>query len=274
MKSFFSFMNSQNSNTLVYDRLESHQPLNQNKKNSESEVVEQIKRLKSQAATKDRFLQVIAHDLRKPFNVLLGISKLLKRNLHTYDKHKIEEMLDLNHQTILKTYNLLEDLLIWANSQTGNQNFIPKKIHLSKLLEQTIDLYQHSANEKGISISFNCNSNIELLADEFMIKAVMRNLLCNAIKFTHNGGNIEIKTTQTNDSVVVSFCDNGVGIDKKYQSEIWDSSSTFSTPGTADEQGSGLGLILCKEFVEKHGGTIWVESELGKGSTFSVMLPH
>lgn len=234
---------------------------------------EQIRELKESANNKDRFLQVIAHDLRKPFNVLLGVSKLLIKNLHTYDKVKIEEMLYLNHKTIVNTHLFLEDMLTWTSTQTGVLQFNPGKIWMYNMLNQSIEFYRCSANAKNIGLNLSCDQSTTAVADDFMVKTIVRNLILNAIKFTNNGGKISISAIKSEKEIQVSVADNGIGIDNRFLSEIWDPTSTFSTSGTANEQGTGLGLIICKEFVEKHGGRIWVKSKLGKGSTFYFTLP-
>jgi signal transduction histidine kinase len=194
--------------------------------------------------------------------------------VQTYDKSKIEEMLSMNHQTIVKTFDLLEVLLTWSNSQTGNLPFMRKRISLHEVLKQSVDFFSNNARAKNIRLNLFCDEKLDVMADEFMMKTIVRNIISNALKFTHTGGEVSISAKKSNDSILVSISDNGMGIDNRFLPEIWDSSSTYTTSGTANEQGTGLGLIICKEFVEKHGGTIWAESELGKGTTFNFTLPE
>ncbi|HCX99071.1 MAG TPA: hypothetical protein DG754_02930 [Bacteroidales bacterium] len=237
------------------------------------ELMQQVKTLREAIAAKDRSLQIIAHDLRRPFNILLGVSNLLKTNLDRYDKDKIENLLNLNHKTIEKTYKLLEDLLTWSNSQTGSLPFKPEVLSLQSILYQTFDSFRYSTNSKFIEMDISYDKNIAVVADEFMLRTILRNLLSNAIKFTNKNGKINITAQKRKSHILISISDNGVGIGSESLSEIWSSSNTFSTSGTSNEQGTGLGLIICRDFVEKHEGRIWVESELGKGSTFSFTLP-
>jgi len=273
MKSFL-FNNNLETDTFVDEMNDISPTYIRNTQKKEKELKKQISELKEQLKIKDRFIQVIAQDLRKPFNVLLGISKLLTKNVQTYDKSKIEEMLSMNHQTIVKTYDLLEDLLTWTNSQTGNLPFVRKRISLHGVLKQSVDFFSNNARAKNIRLTLLCDEKLGVMADEFMMKTIVRNIISNAIKFTHTGGEVSISAKKSNDSILVSISDNGMGIDNRFLPEIWDSSSTYTTPGTAKEQGTGLGLIICKEFVEKHGGNIWAESELGKGTTFNFTLPE
>lgn len=237
------------------------------------ELMKQVEVLKKTIATKDRFIQIIAHDLRRPFNVLLGVSNLLKTRLHLYGKDKVEDLLDLNHQSIEKTFSLLEDLLTWSNSQTDSLPFKPEVLSLQSILYQSVDCFRIDADSKFINIRLNYQKNIAVVVDEFMLRAILRNLLSNAIKFTNKGGEITITAEKTNTHILISISDNGVGIDERALMAIWDSSNTYSTSGTSNEQGTGLGLTICKDFVERHKGRIWVDSELGVGSTFWFTLP-
>ena len=237
------------------------------------ELMREVRCLREAIATKDRVLQIISHDLRRPFNVLLGVSNLLKTQLDKYGKDKIENLLDLNQQTIEKTYSLLEDLLTWSNSQTGSLPFKPEVLSLQSILCQTVDCFRVSANSKSIKIGLNYQKNIAVVVDEFMLRTILRNLLSNAIKFTFKEGQINVTAEKKGSHVLISVSDNGVGIDSRFLSEIWDPSNTYSTAGTCNEQGTGLGLTICKDFVDKHGGRIWGESELGRGSTFWFSLP-
>ena len=224
-------------------------------------------------ADKDRFLSILAHDLRNPFNSLLGFSELLLKNLHKYDIEKIEKQLTYIYQTAHETYNLLEDLLLWSKAQSGKLTLEPQKIVFDEIYDEIISKMKSQAAAKGISINCFETEKTILLADLNMLKTVLRNLISNAIKFTNKNGHIIIYTEKGHKSATVIVSDNGIGIEKGNQSKLWDFTKPFSTRGTAHEKGTGFGLLVCKEFVEKHSGKIWVESELGKGSDFKFTMP-
>jgi len=240
---------------------------------TERDLIESEAKLKKLNADKDRFLQVLAHDLKSPFNSLLGFSDLLLKNLHKYDIDKIEKQLKIIHQTNHKTYNLLEDLLLWSKSQSGKLSFEHQKIVFSEICTEIINNMKHQADTKEISINCFEPEKTVLKADLNMFKTVLRNLISNAIKFTNRNGQINIYTEKNHKNATIIVSDNGVGIEKDNIFKLWDFSQPISTIGTADEKGTGFGLLLCKEFVEKHDCKIWVESELGKGSDFKFTMP-
>jgi len=240
---------------------------------TERDLIESEAKLKKLNADKDRFLQVLAHDLKSPFNALLGFSDLLLKNLHKYDIDKIEKQLKIIHQTNHKTYNLLEDLLLWSKSQSGKLSFEHQKIVFSEICTEIINNMKHQADTKEISINCFEPEKTVLKADLNMFKTVLRNLISNAIKFTNRNGQINIYTEKNHKNATIIVSDNGVGIEKDNIFKLWDFSQPISTIGTADEKGTGFGLLLCKEFVEKHDCKIWVESELGKGSDFKFTMP-
>jgi PAS domain S-box-containing protein len=224
-------------------------------------------------ADKDLFISILAHDLRNPFNTILGFSELLMDGLRTYDLDTIEKQIGIIHAISQKTYTLLEDLLMWAKSQSGKLDFNPQKIDFSRVCLETVDSIKMNAHSKNISLDYLSQGEIPLSADENMLKIVIRNLLANSIKFTNRGGQIDIRTEQTASYLTVTISDNGVGIAPERVNNLFEISQRITTPGTANEKGTGLGLLLCKEFVEKHQGKIWVESILGKGSHFKFTLP-
>jgi PAS domain S-box-containing protein len=230
-------------------------------------------KLLSLNADKDLFMSILAHDLRNPFNTILGFSGLLLEELRTYDLDTIEKQIGLIHTISQKTYNLLEDLLMWAKSQSGKLDFNPQKINFVKTCQEAIDNIRTDALSKNISVNYFSSGEISLSADENMLKIVIRNLLSNAIKFTNPSGQIEIRTEQTTSTLTVIVSDNGVGIAPEIANNLFEISQRITTAGTANEKGTGLGLLICKEFVKKHGGRIWVESVVGKGSHFKFTLP-
>ncbi|MFC2107820.1 sensor histidine kinase, partial [Bacteroidota bacterium] len=163
--------------------------------------------------------------------------------------------------------------LNWAKSQTGNIIVKPENIILSKVIQEVIEISNSIAKTKDISLNQMISDEIEVYADENMLDVVLRNLISNAIKYTETGGNVNILFTSIENQVEISISDDGVGMTDETRKKLFDISTSITTKGTANEKGSGLGLALCKEFVEKLGGNIWVESELGKGSDFKFTLP-
>lgn len=166
------------------------------------------------------------------------------------------------------------NLLEWSRSQTGRMEFNPKAIDIVTLINDVIQLLDDSAQQKSITISRELPNNITVLADKAMMGTILRNLISNAVKFTYLGGTIFVSAEQKQDELMISVRDNGIGIKKDAIGKLFRIEENYSTYGTQNEEGTGLGLILCKEFVEKHRGIIWVESEMGKGSTFCFTIPN
>ncbi len=177
-------------------------------------------------------------------------------------------------QSSQNAVNLLQNLLEWARSQTDKMEFAPKHFELAHLVEQTLTELRHFADQKSIKFLSDIQEHLSVFADKDLTGTVIRNLASNAIKFTKEGGSVHISARKTSEEIIVSVKDNGVGIDPKRMEGLFRIDANVSTPGTNKEKGTGLGLILSKEFVEKHGGRIWVESAEGKGSTFSFALPY
>ena len=228
-------------------------------------------------ATKDKFFSIIAHDLKSPFTAMLGFSTILNENFDKYDTAKQKEFLSYIHIGIERAYNLLENLLLWSRSQEGNIELRPEEINLYLLANEAIELLNQSADNKSLKLLNKIHIDTFVVADKYMLSTIIRNLISNAIKFTAQDGKIIIKADLTaNDKqfVKITVKDNGVGISKEIQSKLFDISENVSTHGTENEAGTGLGLILCKEFVEKHNGKIWIESEIDKGSSFHFTIPY
>lgn len=222
---------------------------------------------------KDKFFLIIAHDLRSPFNSLLGFSELLTENAQKYDVEKIKKYSDIINSTTQSTLGLLDNLLNWAKSQSGQISFKPEQVRFSATIQAIFKLSNASAQNKNIVLNYNQSEEIEILADHNMIKTVLRNLISNAIKYTKSKGQVNVCAEQYDNCIEITVSDNGVGMDQETQNKLFSLEINPSALGTANEKGSGLGLLLCKEFVEKHRGKIWVESELGKGSIFKFSLP-
>ena len=243
------------------------------RKQMENSLKANEKKLLQLNTDKDRFLSILSHDLRSPFNNLLGLSELLKENIHQYDIGEIEEIANNINTSAQCTFNLLEDILLWARTQQGKIPFKPQNLSFAGICKDSLEVLKPNAEAKNIAINCLAADHIYVFADSDMIKTVLRNLVSNAIKFTNNGGTININAGQTNSNVNISVSDNGIGIEHDNLAKLFDISQVITTKGTEKETGTGLGLLICKEFVEKHGGIIWVESELGKGSNFKFMLP-
>jgi len=223
---------------------------------------------------KDKFYSIIAHDLKSPFNSILGYLELLNENVRTYDIEKTEKMLGIITTSANNTFSLLEDLLIWARSQSGKMPFEPKILPLNEICQFVIGNLEQTAANKNITIKHSAKEGITVFADSDMLKTILRNLASNAIKFTNPGGRIDFSATQTDSNLTISVSDTGIGIRPEVMQTIFDFTKTLTTKGTQNESGTGLGLSLCKEFVGKHGGEIWVESEVGKGTTFNFTMPN
>jgi signal transduction histidine kinase len=222
---------------------------------------------------KDRFISILAHDLRSPFFSLLGFSDMLRKKLKEYSVEKTEKMVDTIYNIAHKTYNLLEDTLQWANVKSKNLTFSPSSLNLYEIISEVAEILEPSAKLKNITIGVNSSVNLQVCADIYMLKAILRNLVSNALKYTNEGGKIEVSSNQENSSTVIKIKDNGIGIRPEILEKLFNISSIHSTKGTANETGTGLGLVLCKEFVERHGGKIWIESELDKGTEVCFTIP-
>jgi len=218
-------------------------------------------------ATKDKFFSIIAHDLKNPFTQILGFSDLLLTNHKRYDEAKREKMLQAISTATKNTYSLLENLLEWANIQRGKIEIKPVTISIQLLIDEILQLVELQAHAKQITIKHEIEKS-DLFADEKIIHTVLRNLISNAIKFTENGGTITIKVKNINNIIEFSVNDTGIGMSESELEKLFKPEQHFSKAGTANEKGTGLGLLLCKDFVELHGGKIWVESTKGIGSTF------
>jgi len=221
---------------------------------------------------KDKFFSILAHDLKSPFNSILGFLEVLSSNIRNYTIHEIEENISIIDNSANRVYNLLNELLLWTRSQSGKIPFSPQIISFTKCCDEVVEGLILSANSKNIKIV--CRSTDAVIyADIEMIKTVLRNLISNSIKYTNSGGFIRIKLKVSNTETIVSVKDNGIGMTPQIMKQLFDFSVIQSRKGTSDEVGTGMGLIICKEFVEKHGGSIWVKSEPGKGSNFKFSLP-
>ena len=244
------------------------------RKNYTQNLAKQTEELKSSNAAKDKFFSIIAHDLKNPFNSILGFTDLMLNDFQKYSSQEIFRYLGHIGNSSKQAYALLENLLIWARTQRGNIDFQPEVIDLNPMFVEIINLLEAQAKTKNIRFTYNLFEHYIVFADRNMIETIFRNLLTNAIKFTHQNGLVTINAINQEFDVEISVKDTGIGISHENLESIFNIDSKTNTLGTEKEKGSGLGLILCKEFVEKHGGKIWCESEPGKGSTFYITLPR
>ena len=229
--------------------------------------------LKKLNATKDKFFSIIAHDLKSPFNALLGLSELLKERAKTLSPEDVYEYGHTIHSSSKKLYALLENLLQWARTQTGKIPFNPATFNLNEVLTNNISIQELTAKTKNIAIEFESIEDFRVEADIEMVNTIMRNLLSNAVKFTPSGGVISISTAAKNNHVAVSITDTGGGMSQEEMNLLFRLDVHYTTRGTGNETGTGLGLIICKEFVEKNKGEIVVSSQVGVGTTFTFTLP-
>jgi signal transduction histidine kinase len=243
------------------------------RKQTEEEIQQKNAELQKLNADKDYFMSILAHDLKSPFNSILGYLDLLENDLRNYDLDEIEKQIAIVNHSAKSAFNLLEDILLWAMSQSGKIQFVPKEFNLTLTCDPVIEMLKPNADKKNISITVIDTKEITVYADMNMLNTILRNLISNAIKFTKYGGSITIHAEQNDSGVTISVSDNGIGIPSNILSGFFDTGQRYSSRGTANEKGTGLGIMLCKEFVGKHGGRIWVDSEMGKGSTFKFTLP-
>jgi signal transduction histidine kinase len=222
---------------------------------------------------KDLFISILAHDLKSPYSSILGFLSLLTENIRNYDIDTIEEQLAVINKSAQNSFKLLEDILTWANSQAGRITYKPQPIILSSVCRDIMYNMQTLAYTKNIMVNVSVPDDIYVFADIDMLKSILRNLVSNAIKFTNPGGEVGINAEQGPHKVQITVSDSGTGIAPNKLSDLFTISKIYTSKGTANESGTGLGLLICKEFVEKHDGKIWAESELGKGSNFKFYLP-
>jgi PAS domain S-box-containing protein len=244
-------------------------------KEAQSEIYQQKEEIESQRnmlsdlnATKDKLFSIIAHDLRGPLGTVINSTGMIVDNYELFDDVERKSLLFEIHKASFATYNLLENLLHWSRSQRGELRFKPEKVDLSLLVNEVIELLSVSTKKKEITISNFVEDGYFAYADENMLSSVLRNLLSNALKFTESKGSIEVKIEENNNFYIVSVKDTGIGMSLSAQQNLFQLDSFGSTPGTANEKGIGLGLMLANEFIQLNRGKIWLESELGKGSIF------
>jgi PAS domain S-box-containing protein len=244
------------------------------RKKAEAEIESKSNEVLRLMAEKDKFYSIIAHDLRSPFNVFLGFTQMMAEDLPRLRPEEIQLIAKMMRTSANNLYNLLENLLEWSRLQRGISNSNPKKLLLKKIITESISSVMPIANKKGIMVDIEIPGEITVFADENMLGSIVRNLTTNAVKYTEKGGNVSIAAkTVSGNSVEISVRDTGIGMSSTMVEDLFRLDVQTNRKGTDGEPSTGLGLLLCKDFIEKHGGKIWVESEEGKGSTFRFTLP-
>lgn len=242
---------------------------------NEMQLQEHAIELKALNDNKDKFFSIIAHDLRSPFNAFLGLTKMMEEDIKTLSPATIEKMAGMLNQSATKLFNLLENLLEWAMMQRGITNFNPMSFSLLGKVTGCMEWALDSARNKEITTNINIPDNLEVYADVHMLETLIRNLMSNAVKFTPKGGRITVSANKIEGNFIeIAVRDTGIGMTKELMSKLFKLDEPTGRKGTAGESSSGLGLIICKDFVEKHGGKIWAESEEGKGATFYFTIPY
>jgi len=230
--------------------------------------------LKINVHTKDKLFSIIAHDLKSPFNALVGLTELLNERVESLSQNEIKKYSTHINKSSNMLLTLIDNLLSWSISQSGKIKLHPELINLKAITDSCVDIISLSAKEKSIILKSRLNMNDVAFADKDTITTVIRNLLSNAVKFTPNNGEVTIWSNSKNDVIELYTTDTGIGISKENLSKLFQVDKNISTKGTNQESGTGLGLIICKEFVEKNNGSIRVESEINTGTSFIVTLPN
>ncbi|NMB81605.1 MAG: HAMP domain-containing histidine kinase [Ignavibacteria bacterium] len=243
------------------------------RKEAEYRLMEEIEKLKEVNISKDKFFSIISHDLKSPFQGLLGFTELLNEEYDTLEDEYRKNLIKEIRASSLHIYNLLVNVLEWSRLQTNRTDFNPEKVNLWLEIEEVRNLLMMNAVNKNISLHNEVSKDYYVLADDNMLRSILHNLLTNAIKFTEPGGYVKFRATLAGNFYVISVIDNGIGIKQDDIGKIFSIGIQYSTIGTSNEKGTGLGLTLCKEMIEKHGGSIWVESKLGAGSSFRFTMP-
>ncbi len=244
------------------------------RKKEQQEIQNKNEELQLANAEKNKFFSIIAHDLKSPFNAIVGFSKLLIDEIKLKNIEEVEKYAEIVLDSSNTALDLLTNLMEWARSQTGRLVYKPESFNIYDLIKDTESVFSHIAKGKNISIHVDMDTQLMVCADVSMISAVIRNLISNAIKFTHTGGQIIIRAEQLAYHLKVIVSDTGVGMSESVIDKLFRIDEKHSTLGTQDEQGTGLGLILCKDFVERHEGHIWAESAEGIGSNFIFTLKN
>ena len=259
-------------NTLIQERQQKIEKQSEELKAQAEELNKMNSSLRKLNATKDKFFSIIAHDLKNPFHSIMGFTDLLLNHFDDFTNEKKINYLQIIQSSAENVFKLLENLLHWARSQTGNIEFSPEVFDLNEMADQNIELVNSLLKDKRITAFKDIPENTTMYADKNMINTVLRNLITNAIKFTE-GGKISVIAATDANLTTIEIRDTGMGIPADKIDMLFEVDKGKSTEGTRHESGTGLGLILCKEFIEKNAGKIWAESKEGEGSSFAFTLP-
>jgi signal transduction histidine kinase len=240
----------------------------------QQELQQKNQRLQEVNASKDKFFSIVAHDLRSPLGALRELPGIILGNIENYSREDLVALIMAQRDATQNVYALMENLLTWARIQRGHIEFLPQSLELEPLVTQNIELLRLNAQQKQIALHNRVPSVLRVHADYHILNAILRNLISNAIKFTKAQGMITVSATPIDPLVTVSVADTGIGIAPEQISKIFRIDTKFKRRGTAGEQGTGLGLILCQEFVEKHQGTLNITSQPGQGTTVTFTLPR
>ena len=266
-------MNLVEKNTKLSEHEQKLELLNKELNEANQNLLKSEKKLMAINSSKDKFFSIISHDLRNPFASISSFSRIIKRDIKSMSQQELIELVGEMDASILKINNLLDNLLMWSRSQSGKNIFFPQSINLLEVINDNIELFSASAKEKGVSLNSEVNKDISVYADKNMLDTIIRNLVSNSVKYSKADGIVSITAVQNEKYAVISIIDNGVGISDEDKMKLFNSDLFHSTYGTNEEKGSGLGLKICKEFVEKLGGEITFESQQGVGSEFTFTVP-
>jgi two-component system, sensor histidine kinase and response regulator len=259
---------------LLKEKNEKLKELNQSLTESKLIIEEDARMLKQINAEKNKFFSIIAHDLRSPFTGLTGLTEILCNHIDDLSQEEIKNMVKMLNDSSQQVYDLLNNLLQWSRLQMNSITFDPENIPLSHTIKESITVLSNQIDAKNISVDVQIPDDVKIFADINMVKTILRNLVSNGIKFTPKGGLIKIVArADSENKVLISVIDNGIGIDEKLQKKLFVIDEKVSRTGTEGETSNGLGLLLCKDFVEKNNGEIWVESEPQKGTSFHFTMP-
>lgn len=272
-EAFDKYQMTINNRKLLEDLKIANEQLEQKVEERTNELFQANQKLTELNVTKDKFFSIIAHDLKNPFSNLLNLSEIQINFIREGKLDELERIARLFYESSKHGYKLLENLLEWSRAQTGSIEYTPTNVDIFEIVVKCIGLLENSAENKRVSINSKVPQGTTAFCDEYMVTTILRNLISNSIKFTKENGQIIILSEQNENELTLTVSDNGIGIKKEHIRKLFKLDTGFSTKGTSRETGTGLGLILCKEFVDYHKGKIWVESEDGLGSRFKFTLP-
>jgi signal transduction histidine kinase len=238
-----------------------------------AELQENLELVRKSDETKDKLFSVIAHDLRGPIGGMASLLGGMALDRRSISDEEMGQFLNVLRDTSWNTSQLLENLLAWSRSQRAELSFNPERLALLPLVMECEAIFELSSAEKGISVAIDIEEGLAARADPDQLRILVRNMLSNAIKFTPPGKSVRLRAARTRDGTLIEARDEGIGMNAQQIASLFDLGAARSRSGTANEKGSGLGLVLCKSIVDMHGGRIEVASEVGKGSSFSIFLP-